>query len=336
MNSSSFHTPSVSSFGLHHKQLTTNAKQSTCGFPHIDYDTDAIMNALSSANEDRREVIYQFVTNLKADLGIQKLNDMFDCFYMFAAPTEADSFINWAQPTKFNCTKVGTGITFLANRGWRQNAISSTSYLNSNFNPMRPDLFDLTNINFGLGNTSSAATNNTGSWGIYINSSPNGFLGGDWWVMGACTSTNGSPIAFSPRNSASFYTYGCMTTGRPGSGVNQFSSAIKVFCEGGLFSCVKPDNSSCELYYNGDLVDKRGASTAATLIRDSGPIIYGNLNYNSTGGTAVNIGLPSTAELKMFSFSYIGSVNIKPDIINRRLNEYFYAINAQSFITSVR
>lgn len=328
MNNSTFQTPMVASFGLHHKQLATTYKQATFGFSHIDYDVETIMSNLSSQNEDRREAIYQFITNLKADLGIVKLTDAFDCFYMFAAPTEADSFVNWAQPGTYDCTKSGSTIIFVANRGWR-NANSGGAYLNSNFNP-----YGLSGINFGPGATTSSANNITGSWGLYVNSSSNGFLGGDWWIMGACSGSNGTPIAFSVRNAAAFCTYGCFSNLRPGTNINQYTSPIKVFCEGGLFSCVKPDYGSTELYFNGDIIDKRGPSIGQTLLSDSGPIIYGNCNYNSSG-TAVNAAL-LTSDRKMFSFSYIGSSRIKPDVINRRLNEYLYAINAQSYITSTR
>lgn len=325
MNSSTFHTPSVSSFGLHHKQLTTTSKQATFGFSHIDYDVETIMSSLTSQNEDRREAIYQFITNLKADLGIVKLTDAFDCFYMFAAPTEADSLVNWAQPGTYNCTKTGS-IVFVSNRGWR-NGIAG-SYLNSNFNP-----YGLDNINFGPGSTSSSVNNIKASWGIYVNSSSNGFLGGDWPIMGAYRGAVGSPIIFIARNSASFVSYGCYSGGIPGSGVNQFSSPIKAFGEGGLFSCVKPDFGSTELYFNGDLIDRRIGTIGQTALQDSGTIIFGNSNFNTSGSTVSITGSP---DFKMFSFSYIGSSRIKPDIINRRLNEYLYAVNGQSYITSTR
>lgn len=325
-------TPQVSAYGLHHKQLTTSSKQSTFGFSHKDYDVENLFTKLVLSN-DRKEAIYQFITNLKADLGITQLSEMFDCFYMFAAATQSDSLINWAQPGKYDCTVVGAQIAFRVGRGWYQTTNASTSYINSNFNPFLDP-----NSKYGPG-TQSILENVSGSWGLYVNNFGI-FQQVDYWLMGAASSGNsaaigsGSPAAFMLRSTNGFYRYGCYTTGIPGFNLNQFNSVVRNG-EGGLFSCVKSTYQSCELYYNGDLVERRndvsGNFNTTTIIRDSGPIIFGNLNVTSAGGTSVSL-VSSASDLKLFSFAYFGSKDIKPDIINRRLNEYLYAINGQTFI----
>lgn len=330
MNNSTFGMGSFNpSFGAHHKSLTTTAKQATFGFPRRDLDADRIMSRLSSLNEDRRESIYTFVTNLKSDLGILNLTDAFDYMYMFAAATQSDSFINWAQPGTYDCTLVGAGMQFTPNRGWKQGAISSTSYLNSNFNP-----FNLAGINYGPG-TFSSIYDVSGSWGLYLNTSVSSFLQADWWSFGACNGPDGTPASFSPRSSGGFFVYSVLGVNRPGTGINQFNSPLRNL-EGGLFSAVRPDYSTTELYFNGDLIDKRIGAVAFTAVRDRGPLIYGNLNYNSAGGTAVNIAIANSAQPSMMSFAYVGGKNIKPDVITRRLSEYFYSIGAQSFIAPTR
>ena len=312
-------------FSLHHQPLTTTDKNNHFGLPRRDYDFDNIMSALTSSY-DRELAIYNFVVNLKSDLNIQSLNEMFDCLYMFAAPTSGDSFINWAQPGTYNCTfsgTVGTGaaqMNFRPNRGWYSAGLSTTAYINSNFNPFNIN----SNFNGLVGQNIFTVG---GSFGIYLNNYLMN-LAGDYYIMGAVTSTNGSPLIFGPRNGGSGFIYGCQSTGR--FNLNSFNSPIQSY-EGGLFSFVKQTNSLIEMYYNGGIFESKSNVTNNTVLTDSGPIIFGGTNLNATGTTVTPLNINSRST-NQFAFAYIGSNQIKPDILFRRLEEYLISINGSTYI----
>lgn len=317
-------------FSLHHQPLTVTSKNSVFGLPHRDYDFYNLMSVLTNSY-DRETAIYNFITNLKADLNITELSEMFDCMYMFAAPTSGDSLINWVNPNQYNCTlngTVGTGalsMRFTANRGWNCNGLSTTTYLNTNFNPYN------INCNFN-GNISSNINNVGGSFGIYLN---NYFfnLAGDFYIMGATSgTTSGSPILLAPRNGGSDYIFGCQNTTR--FNLNQYTSCLQGL-EGGLISVVKPSFSLVQLFYNGNLVQNKNLSNSNTILFDAGPILIGGINLNATGSTATPLNTNSRS-VAQITFVYIGSNKIKPDIVFRRLQEYLISINGSTFITASR
>lgn len=330
MNHNNYGISNNSTFGLHHQPLTTTHKQMPNGISNIDYDTERILNAMTPEMQQYSDHIYAFVTNLKADLGITNLSDKFDCLYFFAAATQSDSFINWAQPGTYDCTLVGLEgagigrVTFRVFRGWSSNSTTMTSCINTNFNNF--------NLNTNFTGTYSDINQAGGSWGIYLNSG-GGWLQGEYYVLGAVSGAGGTPMCFVPKSSGGHYTYGCLTVNRPGSGINQFNSETRNL-DGGYYSCIKPDNDNCELYFNGNLIDSRAAPTSVTAVQDRGVVILGGVNIGSTG-TGVNI-LANASAIVQFSFFYIGAKDIKQDVVYRRVAEYLYSVGGQCYISTNR
>jgi hypothetical protein len=80
------------------------------------------------------------------------------------------------------------------------------------------------------------------------------------------------------------------------------------------------------LYNNGELKVSVNSSGAIATALDVGPYCICNPNVASSpvGGTAVNLS-HNLSSFRQVSFCYIGSRNIKPDIIYKRLKEYFHA-----------
>jgi len=318
--------------GLSYISTSATSKQGAGGIPHIDYDVENIVNAMVALPAGREYIIYKFITELKADLGIVEMTEMFDCFYMLAGTTERDTYINWAQPGTYDITLVGvtssnsTANTLFFNRniGWSgANITNGTSTLNTNFNPYNI-LCNFTNKSeiWSVGNTNSL--NNTGgSYGLFY-TMRNKALPTNDYEFGASTS-GGKGTLFGALNTGVSPVYSLLSTNTT---VAQTSVGNPMANNHpSLYSVIKTGYRGNEFYQNGDL--KIANQIALTDVAvDMGPICLCNPNIAASplGGSSVNVslGLGSTKEV---SFCYIGSKDIKPDIIYRRLKEYFDAVN---------
>lgn len=339
-----------STIGLGWHETPLTERNNMFGVPFNDTDVDNILAALTFSsypyggdqyNNFRDYYIGKFITELKADLGITKMTDMFDCFYMFAAATHSDAFVNWAQPGKYDIQLIGTlgtgttQITFQPNVGFNNNDGSNTNALNTGFNPVLDP-----NCNYGgvsslmpLGTTASGYLT-TGSFGLYM--TPRNKLAGgvSLYDIGACTTINTSGVAsgtlFGSRASGGALSSNIVANILTGGGGPTPGIAGGLYFHNGLWSVVRDDVTNNKLYFNGEMFAsvKSSVNNLSIVVNpiwaDRGPITLLAPNVNQTG---LSVSIPSNfASRRQVSFCYIGSAKIKPDVVYYRLQQYLDAI----------
>ena len=335
-------------FGWHEVPLTE--RNNMFGTAFNDSDVDNILAALTYSNYPyggdgynnfRNYYIGKFITELKQDLGITKMTDMFDCFYMFAAATHSDAFVNWAQPGTYDITVVGslgTGlsqITFRPNVGFNNNDGSSTSALNTNFNPVLA-----TNPNYGavpqnmaVGSTASSFIT-TGSFGCYLTPRNKAAGGTSLYEIGACNTISTSGFAsgtlFCSRAASLALSNQMVANVLTDGSAPSVAVAGPFQFQNGLWSVIRDTVCDNAVYFNGELIVKLRSSTGAGNVAanpiwaDRGPITLLAPNVNQTGAS---VSIPANfASKRQMSFCYIGSDKIKPDIIAYRVQQYLDAI----------
>lgn len=314
-----------STFGLTHLPIASSYKQSTNGFPREDEDSFNVINRMVAPLTNGEQYnIYKFITDLKQDLGILNLSDMFDCLYVFTSATVSDCYINWAQPGFYDISLIGTIGNAVGNILWTQgqgfNSTSTgniVSTLNTGFNPAIA-----TASNFSGYLTPTGATKSTvqfsGSYGIYVSK---GTLGSQaQFEFGSSTSTgNGTLLGVWSNQNNNIY-YSCMsaTLRQPQGGVGY---SMATWQNGGLYS-ISRKNTVLESYFNGTIYEVVGNGTNAVSANiDHGPFTICNPNIGNQVGLSVSTN-SSLASVNRVAFAYVGSSEIKSDIIYRRLMEY--------------
>lgn len=307
----------VSSFSPHHQQISANNKQSMFGHPHLDYDAETIINSMTNLESWRAFLIQKLVMDIKADHGIDNLNQMFDCFWVFATNNDANSLINWAQPGTYNCTIVGstgtaaTTVRFTPDSGWRNNAAEAgtpTSYINTNYNP-----YGVSGLNFG--NPQGATTSNlSGSFGVYMTKTSLG-LPTTAIQMGGVTASGGSPISMTVHSENITPRSSILSTSRV---VLQTSAGLGMFqSHGGMHSMRRINDRMTDFIYNGNIIKTEYSASTVAVSQDAGNVYItcGNVN-----------GVANLSSIKEIAFAWIGSANIDHAALYRRMNEYLIQV----------
>ena len=275
------------------------------GHPHRDSDFDSIIARMGSLPKGREQLIYNLIVNLKMDLGITYLSDVFDIFYMFAADTQANALINWAG-NYYNPTIVGS-VTFVADQGFNTPTPGAGNYINTNFTP---GTAVASIVNF---------TTNVASMGSYIRND-NGVNNN--FDMGCLNGSRGG-ICSIERYVSNVYNMSCASqTGANYSGGGG-SSTINMPTVG-LFSAVHYGNSGdinntpTYCYINGTNFQKLTSPNATTVNMALGNVFILALNLSSS---AFN------GSARQSAFVFMGG-EIDQSILYKRIQEYLTEIGA--------
>lgn len=267
----------------------------TQGFQPRDFDVDTALSRMTNLSKHREELIARFIIGLKTDLGIKNLTDMFDCIYLLAQDTFANSTINLAQ-NAYDLTNSGNG-TFITDTGFTGDGVSG--YLNTSFNPST---------------VSGNFTQNNASFGCYINKTVN-IQQAD---MGAADNVTGAG-SFINTNAAN-------TPGGFNGSVNSstiFSSPANTnLLPTGLFSFKRETSLTATQFKNGSIFNSSSTSSVSGALRNASFFIA-NFNTSTTGGVSAG-----SASSKQFAFAFIGNANFDHGVIYKRAQEYLQAIGA--------
>ena len=332
------------------QKVSQSDKEGMHSIPHLDEDVYNLFNAWNFDLPDNADDINNFIVNLKCELGIEKMNDVFDCFYILAAATQSQSYTNWAQPGRYDLTyEGGTDLTFTALRGWKASANGALAWLNTNFNPY----FEVCNFNNNVPvYDSNAATatysyyNYGGAMGIYINEIPaNAYSLQFIYDIGSHRGQNGfgNSISVLTNNTVS-YQYASYLTRITGvasqnpmyGGSTNASQGVFNFPP--FYSIVRTDLFRFQLYCNGQvnitvlnsipgtIALGTPASTLFGTASAPGPIIFPSINVSTTGTVSKN--LTAGQPLRQYAFVFIGSRSIDQSILYNNVNNYLHSIGA--------
>jgi len=309
-----------------------------------------LFNAWDFNLPDNAVDINNFIINLKCELGIQQLKDVFDCFYVLAAATQSQSLTNWAQPGTYDLTIGNTdGLTFTILKGWRTAAVTSNGYLNTNFNPSAV----ICNFNNNVevyDPTKESATqsfvNYGGAMGFYTNDIPTRNINFFTFDMGAEAGNAGNGNAFSTlsQQTGGLFTYrlqsyGALTyTSLNNPLVGGTTDTIVRANPYGFYSMVRENNPlpgaagalRYDYYVNGMLFTSNFTQANNLNITPTstcaGPIIFPGLNVATTFTGATKLANCSTSS--RYAFVFIGNKSIDQSILYNNLNTYLTSIDA--------
>jgi hypothetical protein len=328
------------------QKVSASAKQGTHPAPGLDEDVYNLFDSWSWDLPDNADDINNFIINLKCELGIQQLKDVFDCFYITAAATQSKSYTNWAQPGTYDLTlDNATGMVFTPLKGWRSTANTSAGYINTNFNPWQT----ICNYNnktelWSVGNTQSLYDYG-GSLGFYVTDRPNAiYQGGFTYDIGAHFGANGTGISIALTTQAIALQYAILQIRNsiplaqnpcyPGNVANNNDTDVvqRQYNLYPFYSIVKNDYNTTGFYINGDLkhtnTNNVFSTTSTTNLGTAsapGPIIFPNINVSTTGGVTK---ITNSNAVRQFGFIFIGSRNIDQTILYNNINNYLTSIDA--------
>ena len=322
------------------QKVAQSHKESMHPIPQLDEDVYNLFESWSWDLPDNADDINNFIINLKCELGIQQLKDVFDCFYITAAATQSQSLTNWAQPGTYDLT-IGntTGLVFTPLKGWRTIAFGSAGYLNTNFNPYT------TTCNFNekveIYNPSNESATQSfykygGSMGIYVSQMFTAQETIFFYDIGSCYGANGVGNVMSILSHSSvggqIQCYGARTImlfpNNPAYGGGSVAASQLQYNAPGLYSFVRTDINSMSYYANGSFNSMyRNNSSTLNMATSScaGSIIFPGFNISTTGGVTKN---RNGSSLRQFAFVFIGSKNIDQAILHNNVNNYLTSINA--------
>ena len=332
------------------QKVSPSAKQGTHPAPQLDEDVYNLFNAWDFNLPDNADDINNFIVNLKCELGIQQLKDVFDCFYITAAATQSQSLTNWAQPGTYDLTIGNTdGLTFTTLKGWRTAAVSSGGYLNTNFNPSAV----ICNFNNNVevyDPTKESATqsfmNYGGAMGFYTNDIPIRNINSFTYDMGSAAGNNQNGNAFSTLSQQT----GGLTTYRLQSYGSLTYTSLNNPLLGGIadtivranpygFYCLVRENNPLsgvvsalryDYYVNGMLFTSNFTSASnlniSTASTCAGPIIFPGYNVATTFTGVTKLAGSSTSS--RYAFVFIGNKSIDQTILYNNLNAYLTSIDA--------
>lgn len=325
------------------QKVSQSHKESMHPIPQLDEDVYNLFNAWNFDLPDNQDDINNFIVNLKCELGIQQLRDVFDCFYILAAATQSQSLTNWAQPGRYDLTyEGGTDLTFTVLRGWRASVNGALAWLNTNFNPY----FEVCNFNNNVpvyDSTAETATysyyNYGGSMGIYINQIPaDAYITPFVYDIGSHRGLNtpgyGNSISVLTNNTVS-YQYASYLT-RINGVVSQnpmyggsTNPSQGVFNFPPFYSIVRTDPFRFQIYCNGQVNITQFNPINATFLGTAsapGPIIFPSINVSITG--TVSKQLMQGQPLRQYAFVFIGDRSIDQSILYNNVNAYLTSIGA--------
>ncbi len=333
------------------QKVSPSAKQGTHPAPQLDEDVYNLFNAWNFNLPDNQDDINNFIVNLKCELGIQQLKDVFDCFYVLAAATQSQSLINWAQPGTYDLTIGNTasaqfGLSFTILKGWRNTGVATTGFLNTNFNPNAV----VCNFNNNVEpydptkeTATQSAMNYGGAMGFYTNEIPTRPNAGTFvYDMGSSAGQNGlsgNVIAIS--NNGGTYqlqSYGTRTSVSANNPVYGGTTDTSQLYSNpyGFYSISRENNTLVSnllynYYVNGMLFTTNAPSpnfsqvaTASALC--GGPIIFPGINVATTFTGVTKITNGSTQN--RYAFVFIGNKSIDQTILYNNLNNYLTSIDA--------
>lgn len=325
------------------QKVSESAKEGTHPLPQLDEDVYNLFNSWNFELPDNADDINNFIINIKCELGIQKLSDVFDCFYITAAATQSQSLTNWAQPGTYNLTVDNTGgLTFTILKGWKTAGVASAGFLNTNFNPNAV----ICNFNQNVeiyDPTKESATQSYfkygGSMGFYINempTRPNGFI----YDMGSSFAQNGNGNIIATLNQITAYqlqSYGSRSntsTNNPIYGGTTDASQLQ--SNPYAFYSLSRENNNITgsgllyFYYTNGMLHATNVAAASTVniatASCAGPIIFPGINV-ATSFTGVSKQTNSSTQNR-YAFVFIGSKFIDQSILYNNVNAYLASIDA--------
>ena len=333
------------------QKVSQSDKEGMHSIPHLDEDVYNLFSAWNFDLPDNADDINNFIINLKCELGIEKMNDVFDCFYILAAATQSQSLTNWAQPGRYDLTyEGGTDLTFTSLKGWKASASGAVAWLNTNFNPY----FEVCNYNNNVpvyDSTAETATysyyNYGGSMGIYINEIPaNTYSLQFLYDIGSHKGANGfgNSISVLMNNTVSYQYASYLTRITGDAATNPMYGGNSNVSQGNLvfppfYSIIRTDLFRFQIYCNGQVNVTRLNSIPATIAGGSpantifgtasspaGPIIFPSINVSTTGGVTKQ--LAQGQSLRQYAFVFIGSRSIDQSILYNNVNNYLSSIGA--------
>jgi hypothetical protein len=352
MNSGMYNSNNGVIGNIWRQKVSQSDKEGMHSIPKLDEDVYNLFNAWNFQLPDNVDDINNFIVNLKCELGIEKMNDVFDCFYILAAATQSQSLINWAQPGRYNLTyEGGTDLTFTALRGWRASSNVAVAWLNTNFNPY----FEVCNFNNNVpvyDSTAETATysyyNYGGAMGIYINQIPvDAYITPFIYDIGSHRGLNtpgyGNSISVLSNNSVSYQYASYLTRINGQASQNPMyggstNASQGVFNFPPFYSIVRTDLYKFQIYCNGQVNMTQlnnipntialgtPASTLFGTASAPGPIIFPSINISTTGTVSKN--LVQGQPLRQFAFVFIGSRSIDQSILYNNVNNYLHSIGA--------
>jgi hypothetical protein len=329
------------------QKVSQSHKESMHPIPQLDEDVYNLFNAWNFDLTDNADDINNFIINLKCELGIQQLKDVFDCFYVLAAATQSQSLTNWAQPGTYDLTIDNTtGLVFTTLKGWRTTANGSAGFLNTNFNPNAVVCNFNNNVEpYNPENESATQSlyNYGGSIGIYTNLIPTAPSALFMIDIGSSYTLNGNGITLSPLSNLGIIQLKCygsafsvpVSNNPTWAGDNNNSQAA--FNAPGFYSLIREGETSLQsvsikynYYINGTLHNiYRGASNYLNVATASsfGPIIFPGTNI-ATSYTGVTKQATQFGSTRQYAFVFIGSKSIDQSILHNNLNNYLTSIDA--------
>ncbi len=328
------------------QKVSPSAKQDPHPIPQLDEDTYNLFNSWNFNLPDNADDINNFIINLKCELGIQQLKDVFDCFYMLAAATQSQSLINWAQPGTYDLTIGNSGnLTFTILKGWKTTGVATTGFLNTNFNPNAV----VCNFNNNVepydptkDSATQSAMNYGGSFGFYTNEIPVRNAASFVYDMGSSAGQNGNGNVISILSQGGVYqlqSYGSRTSALANTPVYGGTTDTSLLYSNpyGFYSMSRENNtliSSGNLMYNyyanGILFTTNVVATRidhlATASTCAGPIIFPGINVATTFTGVTKIINGSTQN--RYAFVFIGNKSIDQTILYNNLNAYLTSIDA--------
>ena len=328
------------------QKVSSSAKQDPHPISQLDEDTYNLFNAWNFNLPDNADDINNFIINLKCELGIQQLKDVFDCFYILAAATQSQSLINWAQPGTYDLTIGNSGnLTFTILKGWRTTGVATTGFLNTNFNPNAV----VCNFNNNVepydptkDSATQSAMNYGGSWGFYTNEIPTRNVASFVYDIGSSAGANGNGNVISILSQSGTYqlqSYGTRTSVSNNNPVYGGTTDTSQLYSNpyGFYSMSRENNTltiSGNLMYNyhvngmvftTNVVSPR-IDQVATASTSAGPIIFPGINVATTFTGVTKITNGSTQN--RYAFVFIGNKSIDQTILYNNLNNYLTSIDA--------
>jgi len=324
------------------QKVSPSAKQDPHPISQLDEDVYNLFSAWNFDLPDNADDINNFIINLKCELGIQQLRDVFDCFYITAAATQSQSLTNWAQPGTYDLTIDNTtGLIFTPLKGWRTPAFTSAGFINTNFRPWTT----ICNFNsnaelWSAGNTQSLYDYG-GSMGFYVTNKPAADIVNFTYDLGSTFGTGANDFGITIALTQQSYLIRLAIYNNLNSQISSLNSplyagintaAVSLYESYPFYSVVKSSYNDIGFFINGDFkvkLNSQANSTTSTTNLGSascpGPIIFPGRNTSTTGLTTKG---SNSGNVRQYGFVFFGSRDIDQTILYNNLNAYLTSIDA--------